>query len=110
RLLSEPRGNTLLVELTAAANHRPALQAEVAAFAREVHRIQIESLEVLLDDYGIDRDAFPPALVASAMQGLSFSMAHDKTARFDTGHEEAAAAMALLVDRLETDRTARRAR
>jgi AcrR family transcriptional regulator len=110
RLLSEPRGNTLLVELTAAANHRPALQAEVAAFAREVHRIQIESLEVLLDDYGIDRDAFPPALVASAMQGLSFSMAHDKTARFDTGHEEAAAAMARLVDRLEADRTARRAR
>src|SRR3954468_21249647 len=28
KLLSEPRGNVLLVELTAAANHRPALQAE----------------------------------------------------------------------------------
>src|SRR3954463_14461403 len=28
RLVSEPRGNGLLVELTAAANHRPALQAE----------------------------------------------------------------------------------
>src|SRR6476620_1487474 len=29
RLVSEPRGNGLLVELTAAANHRPAMQAEV---------------------------------------------------------------------------------
>jgi AcrR family transcriptional regulator len=108
RLLSETRGNALLVELTAAANHRPALQAEVAAFAREVHRIQIESLDARLDDYGIDRDAFPSALIAAAMQGLSFSMAHDKTARFDTGHEEASAAMTRLVDRLETERAGRR--
>ena len=33
-LASERRGNTLLVELTAAGNHRPALQAEVAVFAQ----------------------------------------------------------------------------
>jgi AcrR family transcriptional regulator len=104
RLMSEPRGNTLLVELTAAANHRPAMQAEVATFARAFRRMQIDALDSILDDYGIDRGAFPPALVAAAVQGLAFAMAHDKVAGFQTGHEEAAAAMAHLVDRLEERR------
>jgi AcrR family transcriptional regulator len=104
RVMSEPRGNTLLVELTAAANHRPAMQAEVATFARTFRRMQIEALESILDDYGIDRDTFPPALVAAAVQGLAFAMAHDKVAGFQTSHEEAAAAMTRLVDRLEERR------
>ncbi len=107
RLLSEPRGNTLLIEITAAGNHRPAIQAEVATFAREVRRMQIDALEWILADYGIDRETFPPALVAAAMQGLAFAMAHDQVAGFDTSHEEASAAMSRLVDRLEAQRSAR---
>ncbi len=109
RLASDPRGNTLLVELTAAANHRPALKAEVATFARAFRRMQIEALEVILEEYGIDRAAFPPALVAAAVQGLAFAMAHDQVAGFETAHEEASAAMARLVDRLEKRRAGRRA-
>ncbi len=108
RLASEPRGNRLLVELTAAANHRPALQAEVATFAREVRRMQIEALESVLGEYGIDRDQFPPALIAPAVQGLAFAMAYDQVAGFDTGHQEASAAMQRLLDRLETERHDRR--
>ena len=34
RVASDRRGNTLLVELTAAANHRAAVQHELASFAR----------------------------------------------------------------------------
>jgi AcrR family transcriptional regulator len=109
RLVSEPRGNALLVELTAAANHRPALQAEVAVIARTNRRMQIAALNSTLEDYGIDRDAFPPALVAVAVQGLAFAMAHDMVAGFETGHEEASAAMARLVDRLEERRAAQQA-
>ena len=107
RLASDRRGNTLLVELTAAANHRPALQAEVATFAREVRRMQIRALDSVLDDYGIDRDEFPPALVAAAVQGLAFVMAHDQVAGFDTAQDEASIAMTHLLDRLEARRAAR---
>jgi AcrR family transcriptional regulator len=107
RLASERRGNTLLVELTAAANHRPALQAEVAGFAREVRRMQVEALDAILDDYGIDRELFPPELVAAAVQGLAFVMAHDQVAGFDTAQDEATAAMARLLDQLEARRAAR---
>lgn len=108
RLVSDRRGSGLLVELTAAANHRPALQAETASFAREVRRMQIDALDALLDDYGIDREVFPAALVASAVQGMGFVMAHDQAAGFDTAQEEASAAMARLLDRLEATRAARR--
>lgn len=103
-LTSDRRGNGLLVELTAAANHRPALQAETAVFARQVRRLQLSALEQLLDDYGIDRDEFPPALVASAVQGMGFVMAHDQAAGFDTAQDEATSAMAALLDRLEARR------
>ena len=104
RLASEPQGNRLLVELTAAANHRPALQAEVAAFARQVRRMQIDALGPILDEYGIDRDAFPPALVAPALQGLAFAMAYDEAAGFDTAQEEASVAMERLLERLAARR------
>ena len=109
RLVSDRRGNALLVELTAAANHRPALQAETASFAREVRRMQLSALDALLDDYGIDRELFPPALVASAIQGMGFVMAHDQAAGFETAQEEATGAMKRLLDRLEATRAARQA-
>jgi len=110
RLLSEPRGNVLLVELTAAANHRPALQAELATFAREVRRMQIEALDSLLTVYGIDADLYPPALVAPTLQGLAFSMAHDRAAGFDTAQEDASKAMDRVIDQLERARANRRKR
>jgi hypothetical protein len=70
--------------------------------------MQIEALESILDDYGIDRELFPPALVAAAVQGLAFVMAHDQVAGFDTAQDEAATAMARLLDHLEQRRVARR--
>jgi AcrR family transcriptional regulator len=106
RLMSEPRGNRLLVELTAAANHRPALKAEVASFARQVRRMQMDALNGLLEGYGIDRTEFPPALVASAMQGLAFAMAYDQAAGFDTAQQEATTGVEHLLDRLEAGRRA----
>lgn len=106
RLASDRRGSRLLVEITAAANHRPALQVEVAAFARETRRLQIEALDHLLDEYGIDRDAYPPSLVAPTIQGLAFAMAYDQAAGFDTAQDEASLAMDQLLDRLERLRAA----
>jgi AcrR family transcriptional regulator len=110
RLASDRRGSRLLVEITAAANHRPALQAEVAEFAREARRLQIEALDTILEEYGIDREEFPPALVAATMQGLAFAMAYDQVAGFDTAQDEAAVAMERFLNRLEAGRSARRGR
>ena len=71
--------------------------------------MQLEALDSILVEYGIDPDMFPPALVAAAVQGLAFAMIYDQVAGFETAHEEASAAMTRLVDRLEERRAARRA-
>lgn len=105
-LASDPRGTALLVELMAAANHRPALKAQLGSFAREVRRLQVEILEDLLGEYGIDADDLPPVLVAAAMQGLAFSVVQDKVAGYDTDPDQAIAAMDRLIDRFEARRTA----
>jgi AcrR family transcriptional regulator len=105
-LASDPRGTALLVELTAAANHRAALQAEVAKLAHDVRRMQVDALATILDEYGIDAEEFPPALVAAAIQGLALVLVEDRVRGFDTGYEDAAAAMEQLVERFERRRGA----
>ena len=105
RIISDSRGTALLVELTAAANHRAALQAEVAKLAHDVSEMQIAVLGPILADYGIDTNEFPPALVAAAVQGLALVVVQDEVRGFDTAHREAVEAMARLVDQLEQRRT-----
>ena len=104
---SDPRGTALFAELMAAANHRPALKAEVGEVARRVREMQVERLKTLLDEYGLDPAEFPPVLVAAAMQGLAFGVVHDQAAGYDTQADAAAAAMAALVARLEKRRARR---
>jgi AcrR family transcriptional regulator len=106
-LASDPRGTALLMDLMAAASHRSALRAEVAELAREVRRMQMETLASILDEYGVDADRFPPALVAAAIQGLALVVVQDQVAGYETAHEQAAAAMARLVATLEDRRAGR---
>src|SRR3954454_4555832 len=68
RQASDPRGTALFVELLAAANHRPALKAEVGKVAKRVRAMQIERLTTMLDEYGIYPEEVPSALVAATMQ------------------------------------------
>ena len=101
-IASDPRGTALLVELTAAANHRAPLQAEVAELAHDVSVAwRWRPWARSSTDYGIDTEEFPPALVAAAVQGLALVLVQDEVRGFDTAHEEAASAMLRLIGRLE---------
>ena len=104
QLASDRRGTALFVELLAAANHRPALKAEVGGIARDVRRMQLDVLARLLPEYGIDPEVFPPPLVAAAIQGLAFSAVQDDVAGYDTAADQAIAGMDRLIDRLEARR------
>lgn len=103
-LASDPRGTSLFVELLAAANHRPALKVELGVIAREVRHMQMEVLDTLLAEYGIDKDDFPPPLIAAAVQGLAFSAVQDHAAGYDTAPEAAIDGMNRFLDRLEARR------
>ena len=62
-LASDPRGTALLLELLAAANHRPALRAEVGEVARgRCARCRCRRCRRSCAEYGLDPDDFPPAL------------------------------------------------
>ncbi len=104
-LASDPRGTALLLEFVAAANHRPALKAEVGKAAYQVRRMQMQTLEAILPEYGLDPEDFPPAFIAAAMQGIAFAIVADEAAGFDTAHGEARAGMDRLVGLLEKRRT-----
>jgi hypothetical protein len=66
--------------------------------------MQVDRLEILLAEYDIDTEEFPPVLVAAAMQGLAFGVVQDRVAGYDTQPEEATAAMERLLQRLERRR------
>ncbi len=103
-LASDQRGTALFVELLAAANHRPALKAEIATMARDVRALQMERLATLIGQYDLDPDSFPPVLIAAAIQGLAFAIVTDESAGYDTHPAEAAQAMLRLIDGLEARR------
>lgn len=106
-LVSDPPGTALFVEFGAAANHRPALRAEVSRVARELRQMQIGKLASILGEYGVDPDEFSPTLVAAAIQGLAVVVVADRAAGYDTAPEEVAATMTRLVTRLEAGRAPR---
>ena len=66
--------------------------------------MQMDVLDTLLGEYGLDVEEFPPPLVAAAIQGLAFSAVQDQAAGYDTAPDQAIAAMDRLVDRLEDHR------
>ncbi len=106
RTSADPRGGALFFELMAAANHRPALRAEVAELAERARRLQIEALRELLPQYGVDGGLFPPEFVAAAIQGIALSLGREEALAMATEHRAAAAAMENLLDHLEQRRHA----
>jgi AcrR family transcriptional regulator len=105
---TDPRSAAFFLELLAATNHRPALKAEVGELARRVRAVQMEALDRLLPEYGLDDEQFPPALVAAAIQGVAFGLTQDRAAGFETHHGEALDAAQALILRLEEARAGRR--
>lgn len=104
RMVSDPRGAALFVELMAAANHRPALGEAVAEYARRVRAAQVERLRQLLPEYGVDPDVVAPALVAASIQGLAFALVTDEAGGYDTDTDVARASMDAFIDRMEAAR------
>jgi AcrR family transcriptional regulator len=103
-LASDPHGTALFVELITAANHRPALRAEVGQIAKDVRRMQMKTLAPMLQEYGLDVREFPPALIAAAMQGLAFGLVTDEVAGYETATTEARTAMRRFLTKLERRR------
>jgi hypothetical protein len=106
-MASDPRGTALMVELMAAANHRPVLREVVGQIAQRVRAMQLERLETLLPEHGLAADRLPPALVAASTQGPAFGIVQEEEGGYDTRPDEAREAMQALIEALERGRTRR---
>lgn len=76
-------------ELIALANHRESIRTEVVAAAREFRSLQIEAVDRLLADRGIDRETWPPAGIVAIVAALTRAMAQDRALGVDEGYDEA---------------------
>lgn len=97
----------LVVEFAALANHRPAIRAELAANADRQRAMQVDALKGVIEAYGIDTKAFPPAAVVVLITAVSRILAMEETVMGLTrGHSEMLAVVERLLTQLERNRSA----
>ncbi|MCY4425622.1 MAG: hypothetical protein OXC05_01125 [Halieaceae bacterium] len=75
----------------ALANHRQAIRTEIVKTAKEFRRIQIEAVEQLLVERGVDTSLTPAAAVVTITGALSRAMAQDCALGVDEGYDQAVA-------------------
>ena len=85
----ETTSGTTAIELQALANHRDNIQSEIVAIAREFRALQVEAVERLLTERGINREKIPPAAIVVIITALTRTMAQDRATGVWEGYEEA---------------------
>ena len=95
-LNSDPGGRTFIMEVTALANHRKAIRAEITELAETFRRQQLEALTPVLDRYGISKSLEPEAFLM-LFTSLSQVLVMEDLLGVMLGHD---AARALVEDAL----------
>jgi AcrR family transcriptional regulator len=78
-------------ELLALANHRESIRAEIVKTAREFRHLQIEAVEQILVEQGVDTSQVPPTAVVTIVAAFSRAMAQDVALGVDEGYDQAVA-------------------
>lgn len=78
---------TLVSEFLALANHRRAIQAEIAGAAEHLRKLQIEAMANLLERHQIDRKLVDPASLVLLMVAIPRTMVIEETLGMTTGHD-----------------------
>jgi AcrR family transcriptional regulator len=102
---NDPAGTRVTVELYALANHRKALRAELATYAEQFRRLQIDALAKVLDDAGVDPDVFPPEAVVVLMTSVSRVLVMEEALGMTTGHAEMRGLVERYLSSVEDDPT-----
>jgi AcrR family transcriptional regulator len=92
------------MEFIALANHHKAIRTEIAGYSRKFRYMQLEMLTEVLESYGVDANAWPPASIIVMMTGISRFLLMEETFGLDTGHGETVALIERLITSLEGPR------
>jgi AcrR family transcriptional regulator len=85
----------LTLEFLAIANHRKAIQAELAEVAVRFRKVELEAFTAVAVSAGIDLDEFPPDALLLIMMAIPTVVVLEESLGMSTGHEHAL----LLVER-----------
>jgi AcrR family transcriptional regulator len=94
-------GTALTAEFLALANHRKAIQAEIAETAERMRKIQLDALTGVLEQYGLDSDLFSPAAVVVLMSAIPRVIIIEEALGINTGHPEALALVEHYLEEFE---------
>jgi len=87
RLNADARGAAFTIEFVALANHRKAIQAEIARYAERFRSAQVEALSAALAARGITPDEIPPVVALLMMTGLTQMIGIEGALGVTTGHD-----------------------
>jgi AcrR family transcriptional regulator len=98
---TDPTETTLNTELAALANHRKAIRSEIGAYAEQFRRRQLDALTRVLEGYGVDTGALPPAAFLMVLTSVSRVLGMEAALGVATGHDEVHALVEELLTRYE---------
>jgi AcrR family transcriptional regulator len=94
-------GTALTAEFLALANHRKAIQAEIAETAERMRKLQLEALTGTLERYGVDTELFSPAAVVVLMSAIPRVIIIEEALGMSTGLPEARALVEHYLEQFE---------
>lgn len=100
----------LILEFNALASHRPLVRELIARSARRDRINTAAVLEMLFERYGVDRELYPPKVVAILFAGISRVLSTERALGTDDGHDEALVFVSRLLDGIEGKASRRRPR
>jgi AcrR family transcriptional regulator len=104
--LTHNLSNTALtMEFIALANHRKAIRAEIADYSRRFRTMQLDSISILLEGYGVDPEGYPPVTVMLLMSSISRFLLMEQAFDITTGHAETTALVERCLRGLEGERS-----
>jgi AcrR family transcriptional regulator len=99
----DPAATALTSEYIALANHRKALQAEIAYYAERFREEQCKAVSTVLDRYGIDRAEVPPPVWSVLITSISRVLVIEQALGMSAGHAETVAFVERYLRQLEGD-------
>jgi len=101
RFSNDPADTSLMVELTAMANHRKAIRADMAEYAEQFRRLEVDAVAQILDDYGVDLADVPAVVLLVLLTSVTQVLAMEGALGVRLGHEETRAAIERFLTQVE---------
>ena len=89
RMMTDPSSATLAAELSAMANHRPAIRDYIVESATQFRKKQVVSVAALLTRAGVDTDRFAPEGVVMMAAALARILVVESSLGLTEGHAAA---------------------